>query len=415
MKTMTRNANYDVPLGSAPSAVNKTSSKRFQLYEYAFYLATFYSIAGGAFGITIPYLATSLILGLAILCALRRRASLLTVFRPVSRPMLCIASFIFIQKYIHGVEPVDLVPFVVWAAFLIIIQSISSRPRFFDRFLFATFAIGMTLVPFMDLRGTSGRVGLAAASALSNSNDLASWFGFCAVAFTIRALQTSRILDRLVSGSIAFVSLWIVGATVSRGAMSAIALSLVVALRKQLKRGFVPLFILVALAGAGFAYGAFDSAIARYTARGAEDTGRMGVLPLALDRFLNSPIFGVGVNNLGTPTPGAPHGVATHNSILFFALASGILPLLSFLAYCAAAFRGALHASARHPYLNYLMPLFVYCAFNLLMADTVYIGAWFIATFSACMLESRRGQPPGLNWQSLRRPPIQAFGHPRTH
>jgi hypothetical protein len=89
-----------------------------------------------------------------------------------------------------------------------------------------------------------------------------------------------------------------------------------------------------------------------------------------------------------------------HDSLLYLALVSGIFPLLFFVGYMAFAYSGALHASATHPYLNYLLPLLVYCSFILVVADLVFISPWFVVTFGACLIEPRRIARAGRQWRN---------------
>jgi O-antigen ligase len=231
----------------------------------------------------------------------------------------------------------------------------------------------------------------------------------------IRALETRRLFDRLLSGLICFVSILIVGLTVSRGALVALALGAVIVFRKQLRRGFVPLLALVILVAGGVAFGVFDNAIAHYTQRGAEETGRGEVFPLAMARFVHSPIFGVGASNLSTPTPQEPTGRYTHDALLFIALTSGVVPLILFLAYWTASFRRALKAPPGHPYASYLMPLLAYCSFFLFVHDSIFMNPWYIGTFCACMMEYRPAGVPGANQaERLRRQPPSYGLSPRN-
>src|SRR4029079_3947964 len=145
----------------------------------------------------------------------------------------------------------------------------------------------------------------------------------------------------------------------------------------------------------GFAYGLFDNTIGHYISRGTEEEGRTGVIPYAFQRFLDSPLAGVGVSNIGTVVPGRESGTAPHNALLFFALSSGVAPLFLFLAYWLQAFKGVLRSRINHPYSGYLMPLLMYCTIALMFNDTVYMFPWFIAVLSACMITAKT---TGRSW-----------------
>jgi O-antigen ligase len=393
-------------LNAAPSLSWRRPSAPFLHIEYGYYLAIFYSYNGPALGITVPYLATLLILGLALFCALRRRSSLWSIHRSIFRPIACILSFLGIQYYLHGEGISDLISFIVWAASIVIIQSSFFRSGFLHRLAYVMFLIGVTLVPFMNFRPGEGamRAGLATASVLSNPNSLGVWFGFCGVYFLVRALKARRIFDRLTSVAFTIVSLLTVGLTVSRSALIGVAIAGVICFRDQLKRGFLPLLIAMVLACGGFAYGLFDNAIGHYVNRGTGEEGRTGVLPYAFQRFVESPLAGVGITYIGTVIPGHEGATDPHNALLFLGLSSGIVPLILFLAYCMAAFKGAQRAPLSHPYHGYLMPLLVYCLVGLLFNDTIYMFPWFVAALAACLTRMRPVNEQVSTWQAQKTP-----------
>ena len=74
----------------------------------------------------------------------------------------------------------------------------------------------------------------------------------------------------------------------------AVAIAGIIALHRILKRGFVPLLIFAILGSGFFISGMFNDAIGHYDQRGTEESGRLLVWPLAIERFLESPLIGVG-------------------------------------------------------------------------------------------------------------------------
>src|SRR5207249_9674608 len=118
--------------------------------------------------------------------------------------------------------------------------------------------------------------------------------------FLIHGIETQRAGVRIVSFFIVAGCLFVIGLTVSRGALVGVAIAIVVALRGLLNRRFLPV-LLFTVAGCLFILsGPFDVAITLFEERGAEETGRLLVWPLAIARFLDSPIIGVGAANSGT-------------------------------------------------------------------------------------------------------------------
>src|SRR5206468_1406735 len=105
---------------------------------------------------------------------------------------------------------------------------------------------------------------------LSNANGLGAWFGFCFVYFTIVGFETNRTLSRLLSWLVSLGCLFVIGLTVSRGSLSAVALAIIVAFRRVLKRGFAPMLLLAILISAIYISGIFDRAVESYSERGVE-------------------------------------------------------------------------------------------------------------------------------------------------
>src|SRR5262249_13069479 len=159
-----------------------------------------------------------------------------------------------------------------------------------------------------------------------NPNDLGAWFGFCAVYFTILGIETRRQWIRAVAFVLAGACTFVVGLTVSRAPLLAAAICVVFAFRRVLKRGFIPVLSLVIVAWIAYGAGVFDRATSLYQERGLEETGRFLVWPLAIERFLRVPLTGVGASHIDTFVPEKGIAVSPHNSFLFIALASGVVP-----------------------------------------------------------------------------------------
>src|SRR5262249_54516972 len=147
---------------------------------------------------------------------------------------------------------------------------------------------------------------------------------FCSIYFAIAGLETERFTYRVGAWALAIGCLFVLTLSVERGPLLAAALALTVVFRGLLKRGFIPLFVLIILTGAVSLSGLFDRAVSQYSTRGTEDTGRVGSLwPDAIERISKSPVFGEGASKVGTP----------HNTFLLFALSSGIVPLVFYIAF----------------------------------------------------------------------------------
>ena len=143
----------------------------------------------------------------------------------------------------------------------------------------------------------------ASQTGISNPNSLGMWFGFCAVYFLFRGLQSRTLIMRAVYWAGALGSLYVVALTVSRGPLIGIVLACVVGLHSALKRSFFPVLSLVLLIWLVNESGVFQQAIDSYLMRGTEETGREKLWPLALERLLNSLWTGVGLEDIPTRAP----------------------------------------------------------------------------------------------------------------
>ena len=232
--------------------------------------------------------------------------------------------------------------------------------------------------------GTEGvqRLTLEKGMGLSNSNALADWFGFCAVYMYMFGLVTERQKTRLASWMIATGCLFIVTLTVSRGALLASVIAMALGSREFLKRGFFPLLLLLMLAWISFISGLFDQAITFYSVRGTEESGRFLVWPRAFNSFLDSPLVGMGASDVDIFLPEAGKKATPHNGFLFVAMASGVIPLVFYIAYWIQATWTALLASmgnvAKTASLH--LPLVAYAFLVCFLSNNAFMRSWVIVT-----------------------------------
>jgi O-antigen ligase len=355
--------------------------------EYWYYAQVFYSIMGSAFGLSIDLLGVAMLAALVGLCVIRMGRYSAAMLRPVALPLACGMSFIAVQTLVHGesLRSGDYVrSFVPWMMGLVIVQYLSLRRGFLHRAAIAVLLIGLTTLPYMkSFHNDQSRTSLEGIIAIANPNDLGAWFGFCVVYFAVLGMETRRNWIRVISCLVAVGSLVVVSLTVSRAPLIAAALSVVIAFRRVLKRGFFPLLSLIVLTWIAFGLGWFDRGAELYAQRGLEETGRFLVWPAAFDRFLQSPLVGVGADNVNTSIAGG-RPITPHNSFIFLAVASGVVPLMFFIAYWVRLLIEVLEVNAdSHEDAPFLIPLLPYCfliAFNLNMVFTVQ---WMMATLAA--------------------------------
>jgi O-antigen ligase len=382
--------------------------------EGAFYAYLLYANLGPEFGLVIPMAGLASLMALAACFALRRGSTIAGVIHSIRLPLACAVSFVLVRMFVHGdsisAEYVKEGP--AWVCTLVIAHSLYLRPGFLQRFPLAMFAIGLPALRSLRLAdwGVTTSAGEAVVRAagsgpLSNSNGMAYWFGFCAIYFAVVGLETRRMSLRLVAWTAAIACLFVIGLTVSRGTLLAVAIAVVIAFRRLVKRSVVPLVLLLAAGWVVYLLGIFDRAAGSYAARGLEETGRLVVWPLAIERFLSSPWFGV--SDFGTFI--GTKSVTPHNLFLFVALSAGLVPLLLFVAYCARSAVGVWRAQrSQHPDDLFILPLFVFVFLVAQSSNALFMDFPFIVTFAAALraAELRRAPATALrSSQGLRRAP----------
>jgi O-antigen ligase len=359
--------------------------------EYAYYVVILYSIMAPAWGISVPLLGAGGMGLLAVYCVWRLKKTATQTYAPLALPLCCAASFIIVQMFIHDQSLMESSnrEWVTWLLAITIIHSLLLRHGFLHRFALAAGAIGLLLLPYLDYKGLGApveRAGLEQGVGLANPNQLAEWFGFCCVYFMVVAIETRRNIIRIASLVIASGCLFVVGLTVSRGTLMAIMIAVIIALRHLLKRGFLPALLLAVLGATIFLSGLFDQAIGLYTERGTEETGRLLVWPLIIDRFLNAPLIGVGIGEIDTYVPEAGHEITPHNAFLYVGLASGIFPLAFFITYWIKAARASYRLSRQTLQdAPFQLPLMIYAFIITFLSQGAFMASWAIVTLCNTM------------------------------
>jgi O-antigen ligase len=170
---------------------------------------------------------------------------------------------------------------------------------------------------------------------------------------------------------------------VSRTPLFAVAFSVAFAFRRVLKRGFVPFVAFIVVAWCAYALGFFESSAARFAQRGLVESGRLLVWPLAFQRILEAPLAGVGVQHVATFVPLAGVRVSPHNSFIFLALASGVVPFLFFAGYWVQLFvRTFRSAATSHGEASFESSLLVYSFLIAMSLGGAFQLPWMMATLA---------------------------------
>jgi O-antigen ligase len=353
--------------------------------EYGYYFVIFYTVLGPRLGLILTGDIGSgfLLIPLLALCAASLGPSLLSVMRSAWPALACGVSYLFIQLAVHqeSLYGVYVYQFGPWLISLVIVQALTMhRLDFLHRFSWFTVLMGLALLPFMS-QAQTGRVALERGVGYSNANSLAALFGFCVVYMTIKGYVETHLAYRLAAWGTAVGCLYVVTLTVSRGALVALVASLLVVSRRLWKVGFLPLLLLAGLLLGLMEIGIFDQAVDSYSRRAGEETGRLRVWPLLIEKFLNSPIIGYGASRNGE-TINTGRSVSPHNSFLLFAVASGIVPLLLFCAYCFRSGMAALRINTADPDSIYYLPLVVYTVLIISAGNLEFMEPWAVVSMA---------------------------------
>ncbi len=369
---------------------SRESSAALAPVEYGFYFVIFYTILGAPLGLILIGSIGSgfLLIPILALCYLALGPALFTTLQTAWIPLACGIVYLFLQLGVHGesLYGMYVYQFGPWLLSLAIVQVlVLHRPNFLQRFVWFTFFMGLAMLPFMSLSqgATYERVELNKELGYANANALAGWFGFCVVCMFIKGYLEKNVASRLVAWAMALASLYVVTLTVSRGVLLAIAVSLVVAGRRLLRGGILPLILLAGLGLGVMELGLFDQAVRSYSIRAAEETGRFRVWPLLIERFLSSPLIGVGASHSGAVTVTGMY-VTPHNSFLLFAVASGVVPLVLFCVYILqsgiAAFRAV---GSDHEETAFHLPLVIYTVLIVCAGNMDFGAPWAIVALAA--------------------------------
>jgi O-antigen ligase len=364
--------------------------------EYGFYAFLVYGAIGPFVGVQIDRLGIVFLAGLAFLCFLGYGERARDFFKLLVFPIGLGFSYIFIQYMYHDISFMNheyVKPFIPWMFTLLVVQALSFRRGFLHRYAVLVLMIGVALLPFLRISAAGEEIARASiGGGLGGANGLGNWFGFCAVYFFVFGVVSRRQKIRLASWMITTGCLFIVTLTVSRGALIAAVIAIVLASREFLKRGFLPVMLLVILGGIAYVMGVFDQAIISYSVRATEETGRSFVWPRAFEMFLDSPLTGVGASQVKIFMPRIAMVLTPHNTFLFLAVAGGIVPLIFYTAYWIQAILSAAlkprNGIADHT--SFALPLVIFSILISLLGNLTFMKHYVIVSIAIALVSHRR-------------------------
>lgn len=372
--------------GGTSQVANKLGADPPAFLEYAWYASLVYSYLGGVWGIVIPAVGGGILVVLAAACLFHIGDRALPLCKPVAWAFCTAISLFAIEVIFHDIGAkaiIEITAFVQWLAVLIIVQSLSLRPNFLHRFALTALAIGFASLPYVNVRSVGGVMrAWASGTAISNPNVLGMWFGFCTVYFIFWGLQCRTPLWRAGSWAVALSSFFIVALTVSRAPLLGIVLACIVGFRSALKQNFLPVLLFTLVVGLVYVSGAFDEELGYYASRGAEESGRGRLWPAAVERILESPWVGGGLDNIGMQTRSGKF-MNPHNPVLHIALGAGLFPAICFLTYVARVAFGARNMMQRVPVgeAALLLPMVAFGLLEIMTLDYAFMMPWVVVVF----------------------------------
>ena len=354
--------------------------------ELGFFAAMVYSLTADIWGVSIPMFAGALTIGIAALCIWELRPFAKAAYAPIWLLLACGITYILVQVVVHeeSIRSESTRPFIIWITQLAIVHSLCLRPGFSRRYPLVLFCVAALSLPY--LAYNTGNVerahverDLGLGGGLASVNGLGEWFGFFAIYFAICGLETNRFSHRLAAWGTMVGCLLVVGLTVSRGSMFGAALGIVIAFRSLLKRGFIPVLLLLTIAGIIYESGLFDQAVTGYEERAMQESGRERIWPAVMNRIMDNPVFGVGESKVATQVSAAGFD-QPHNTFLYISLSAGVIPAAFLIAFFIQAGRKSAMQRNMQGDDSFRVPYLVFTFVVLMLGDLGFMAPWALLT-----------------------------------
>lgn len=353
------------------------------LTELGYLFVVFYAVLGAPLGLTVGNVGVGILLLLVVgVCFVEGGSDLASVFQQSSWALASAVTYLLIQLLIHDESSSQL--YVrnvgIWIPSLIVVQWLVGREQFLQRFAFVTIALGFAMLPYMNNFGGGGyqRFGLDNSVGFANPNDLGCWYGFCVLYLTLAGFSAKATGSRVFFWTVALACLYLVTLTLSRSPLIALAAALLVASRRLFKESFPLLLLLGGLAYGAMLLGVFDTALKSYGLRATEETGRLRIWPILIEKFLNAPLLGIGASHAGAVDAGGKF-ITPHNGFMLIGVSSGVVPLLCFVVHWVKASIAALRAYIGNWYRGELqLPLLVYALLVTNSGNQSFMAPWAI-------------------------------------
>ncbi|NJL55653.1 O-antigen ligase family protein [bacterium] len=259
------------------------------------------------------------------------------------------------------------------------------RPGFFKRMIFLMYIIGVIAFANAD---TSEYGRLQGGGNLGNPNVFASWMAFACLGLAMWGFHARSLPEKIGTWGMMFYGLVIIGLTVSRGALLALIVALVVFLIIYAPRSSGPINIIITLILIGIGAGiftqtpVFQSITESYSDRLDKESGREELWPAAIAQIRESPVLGYGNSGLKVATPTKVH--SSHNPFLTLGLIAGVFPPLLLAVMYGL---GALRMEKRYTLdgVFWLPAFFIYTFMMINFSNWYFPRPWAMLTLVAAL------------------------------
>lgn len=351
--------------------------------EGFFLIYLLYSLVSVNLGIYLPYLA-------GIMLAISAFASILLGLNKWPRSpifiLICLIALICILIQLGvfnlGLSSEYVRIFYFWIVTAIVTLPFAGNEQFLKRIAIVIAISIIVQIPFLfapedgilRYRFISGSTGI------DNANDLADWLGFCFIVMWMWIWKTSRKVNKIILSLIDFVIFAVILETVSRGALLAIVLAVLIFVYwiERKKRLFYVLFLAM-IAGAFVFIEPLQNLLFNYETRLTIDTGRFELLEIGIEQLKTVPFWGIGADNIffqissyTTTTP--------HNPFLVVGLSSGIIPLILFFILWLLVIKSLFQKNGDKYREIIKLPLFVFIFITSFISNGIFTSVWVVSS-----------------------------------
>lgn len=365
------------------------------LLEFLFFFYLIYSNISTPLGFYIPYVAGVLLPAIAVMSLININWKGSTIIPMIL--IVCVAITFWTIQILVFETPFSYTymrSFLDWVVSAVVILSLSEQNGFINRLAVVMFLIALTLLPFVNtVTEIVERQMVETGTNLENTNTWAAWLGFCALVFWLWGWKQQKSLATIILWGLAFIAIVLMMKTVSRGALLALLIGILLGFRQIPPKRW--LLVLIVLFVFIFIINLWSpNLFSNYLSRLNEETGRQFVWPIAYREILKKPFLGYGlfkiVQRIIVP-------ITPHNGILLIWLASGAIPSILFLALWVVSIIRSLKAKWLATTSIDAFPLIVFSFLMMNLSNVShFMSFWALATIFYCFIDEPKKVRPRI-------------------